>query len=130
MAFAFLEVALIPMSPIVEALVRRLSESHREDFEARAGVMQFETGKERELAEALALLEVIRLNPMAVSGVVLLQATLAGARVRVLAGDPSAAQARLDALGAAGVAREELAIALASLGGAARLTAFRLARQE
>jgi hypothetical protein len=58
---------MTPINPIVEALVCRLDDALREAFEERAGIMQFEAGHPRELAEALALLEVIRLNPLAVS---------------------------------------------------------------
>jgi hypothetical protein len=58
---------MTPVNPIVEALVRRLDDDLREAFEERAGIYQFEAGQPRELAEALALLEVIRLNPMAVA---------------------------------------------------------------
>lgn len=58
---------MTPLNPIVEALVCRLDANLRGAFEERAGIMQFEVGKPRELAEALALLEVIRLNPLAVS---------------------------------------------------------------
>lgn len=54
---------MIPINPITEALVCRLDENLREAFEERAGIMQFEAGKERELAEALALLDVIRTYP-------------------------------------------------------------------
>jgi hypothetical protein len=54
---------MTPLEPIVDALVARLDDNLREAFEERAGVMQFEAGKPRELAEALALLDVIRLHP-------------------------------------------------------------------
>jgi hypothetical protein len=66
-AFVFLEHRMTPLEPIVEALVSRLDTNLREAFEERAGILQFEAGKPRDLAEALALLEVIRLNPMAVA---------------------------------------------------------------
>ena len=115
---------MVPVNPIVEALVCRLDENLRESFEERAGIQQFEAGKERELAEALALLDVVRLQPLAVSGVVLLRATLEGAPVAVLTSATPAALARLGTLGATGVVVGDLAAALASLGGAARLTAL------
>jgi hypothetical protein len=92
-ALLFLEHPLVPANPIVEALVCRLGAELREAFEERAGIQQFEAGKERELAEALALLDVIRLHPLAVSGVVVLSGTLAGAPVVVLATDQPAALA-------------------------------------
>jgi hypothetical protein len=49
--------------PIVTDFVTLLDENRREAFEERAAVMQFEAGIERDLAEALALLLVIRQYP-------------------------------------------------------------------
>ena len=115
---------MVPVNPIVEALVCRLDESDRESFEERAGIQQFEAGKDRELAEALALLDVIRLHPLAVSGLVALRGTLAGAPVVVLAVEPGTARARLGTYGVTGAAVADLAGAVSSLGGAARLTAL------
>lgn len=66
-AFLFLEEPLIPVNPIVEALVCRLDENLRAAFEERAGILQFEAGHPRELAECLALLLVIRDNPLALT---------------------------------------------------------------
>lgn len=123
-AFLFLEEALTPLNPVVDALTCRLDDTLRDLFEELAGVMQFEVGKERELAEALALLDVLRMHPQAVSGVVLLEGQLAGTPVFVLATDDGAARAHLDTLGAAGVAVGDLGRAVSSLGGAARLTAL------
>lgn len=111
-----------PVNPIVDALVSRLDANEREAFEERAGILQFEAGNERELAEALALLEVIRLHPLAGSGLVVLRCTVAGALVTVLGADSTATWAHLDALGATGVGAGDLGRALSSLGGAARLT--------
>jgi len=54
---------MTPLEPIVEALVSRLNTDLREAFEERAGILQFEAGKPRDLAEALALLDVIRTYP-------------------------------------------------------------------
>jgi hypothetical protein len=54
---------MTPLEPIVEALVSRLDANLREAFEERAGILQFEAGKPRDLAEALALLDVIRSYP-------------------------------------------------------------------
>jgi hypothetical protein len=123
-ALLFLEDPLIPVNPIVEALVCRLDMNLREVFEERAGIQQFEAGRERELAEALALLDVIRLHPLAVSGLVVLRGSLAGAAVVVLGTDQPAALALLDALGATVVAAGDLSMALHHLGGLARLTAL------
>lgn len=48
--------------PIVTEMLAELDESLREFYEERAGIFQFEAGFDRDLAEALALLEVIRLQ--------------------------------------------------------------------
>jgi hypothetical protein len=121
-ALLFLEDPLTPVNPIVQALVCRLDENLKDAFEERAGIMQFEAGYERELAEALALLDVVRMNPFAFAGVVLLRGTQAGAPIAVLATDPPTALPRLATLGVTGLAPADLALAVSSVGGAARLT--------
>jgi hypothetical protein len=113
---------MTPLNPIVEALVSRLDDARREAFEERAGILQFEAGNPRELAEPLALLDVVRMDPLAVAGVVCLRATLAGAHLYAVAPDEAAGKVALAALGASGAARVNLVKALASLGGSARLT--------
>lgn len=50
-----------PEYPIVAALVAGLDDAHREFYEERAGILEFDAGLDRPLAEALALLETIRL---------------------------------------------------------------------
>ena len=52
--------------PIVTDFAALLGENQREAFEERAAVMQFEAGIARDLAEALALLLVIRQYPQEV----------------------------------------------------------------
>ena len=49
--------------PIVSEFVALLGENQREAYEERAAVMQFDAGIQRDLAEALALLLVIRQYP-------------------------------------------------------------------
>ena len=115
---------MTPTHPIVEALVARLDDNLREAFEERAGILQFEAGQARETAEPLALLDVVRMNPMAFAGVVCLGATASGARVFAIAAEEGPARAALEALGGQRAARVDLAIALASLGGVARLTSI------
>lgn len=51
------------INPLVDELVRSLSPSLREDFEERAGIMEFDGRKSRECAEALALLDVLKRHP-------------------------------------------------------------------
>ena len=54
------------MHEIVKRLVERLVVNLREAFEERAALMEFEGGLERDHAEALALLDLIRIDPVAV----------------------------------------------------------------
>ncbi len=51
------------MDPVVTDLVVRLNPNLRELFEERAAVREFNGGLSRELAEAMALLDVIRMHP-------------------------------------------------------------------
>ena len=48
------------MNEIVEELLTRLSEDQREDFEERAGIMEYDGKLTRDHAECLALLVIIR----------------------------------------------------------------------
>ncbi len=51
-----------PYHPIVSDLLVSLDEALQEQFEERAGLLEFDAGLNRQLAEALALLEIIRLR--------------------------------------------------------------------
>ena len=51
-----------PYHPIVADLLAGLDEHQREQFQERAGIMEFDAGLDRQLAEAIALLEIIRLH--------------------------------------------------------------------
>lgn len=46
--------------PVVSEMVSVLDETQRGLYEERAGILEFDAGLDRPLAEALALLEVIR----------------------------------------------------------------------
>lgn len=50
-------------NPTVVALVAQLDADLREAWEERAAVMEFDGGMTRELAECMALLELIRQRP-------------------------------------------------------------------
>ncbi len=54
------------MNDVVADLVSRLDAGLREAFEERAAIREFDGGIARDLAEALALLDVIRQYPKAV----------------------------------------------------------------
>lgn len=72
---------------IVADLINRLDADSREAFEERAGIMQFDAGLDRAHAEALALLDVIRLHPLCLSGITALQIELDGATEWLLTTD-------------------------------------------
>jgi hypothetical protein len=52
-----------PVNEVVADLVSRLDSNLREAFEERASIREFDGGLTRELAECLALLDVIRQYP-------------------------------------------------------------------
>jgi len=51
------------IDPIVTELVARLSSEHREEFEERAAIIEFDGGKPSAHAECLALLNLIKNHP-------------------------------------------------------------------
>lgn len=51
-----------PYHPIVAEMVSVLDEQQYEQFQERAGILEFDGGCDRQLAEAAALLEIIRLH--------------------------------------------------------------------
>ena len=54
--------------PLIEEMQAALSATQREFFEERAGILQYDAALSRALAEALALLEVIRRDGWPVEG--------------------------------------------------------------
>lgn len=112
---------MTPVNPIVESLLSRLTPDLREAFEERAGIMQFEAGHTRELAEALAMLEVIRTNPLAVSGLVALDMLLDGEPLTIVTADLPLTQQHLKDIHARVVAPVDLVKAVRRMGMAAVL---------
>lgn len=53
-----------PVDELVAAMVACLTDELYELFQERAAIRQYEGGTDRQLAEALALLDVIHLDPM------------------------------------------------------------------
>ena len=51
------------MNEIVDEIAAHLNANQLEEFEERAGIIEFEAGVQRDLAEALALLCVLRRHP-------------------------------------------------------------------
>ena len=51
------------MNEIVESLVDQLNTNLREAFQERASIRQFEGGQDRQMTEAMAVLDVIHMYP-------------------------------------------------------------------
>lgn len=51
------------MHPLVETIVTQLDADLREEFDERAGIIEFEAKLPRDHAECLALLDVLRRHP-------------------------------------------------------------------
>lgn len=65
---------ITPINPLVAELADVLGGEHRELFEERAGIVEFDGALPREYAECLSLLGVLKHDPFAFTGVVVLQA--------------------------------------------------------
>lgn len=57
---------MTPSHPVVATLVDKLDDNLREAFEERAAIFEFEAGIDRQLAECLALLDLINRQPVQV----------------------------------------------------------------
>ena len=62
-----------PIDALVAEIADSLDDTLREAFEERAGIIEFDAKTPRAHAECLALLDVLRRNPAALSGVTVLQ---------------------------------------------------------
>lgn len=67
-----------PLDPFVADLLARLNDNLREQFEERAGLLEFSANFPRRLAESLGLLDVLRCNLAGLSGVTCIQIELDG----------------------------------------------------
>jgi len=76
-------------------LLGRLNSGDRELYEERAAVREFDGLQPRDIAEALALLDVLRLRPAALLGVEVLEAELEGDSRCALVTDRRAVRLRL-----------------------------------
>ena len=84
-----------PLNALVAEMVAKLDENLREEFEERAGIVEFEAKKPRAYAEALALLNVLQRHPAVLTGVTVLQVEVNGAPRWLLATNVQAARQRL-----------------------------------
>ena len=87
------------MDEIVTQLVDRLGSRLREEFEERAAIVEFDGGRSRELAEALALLDVLRRHPGVLAGVMVVEVEVEGDPVWLLATDREGARRVADHCG-------------------------------
>lgn len=109
--------------PIMADLLARLDEHQQEQFQERAGILEFDAGLDRQLAEVVSLLDLIRLNPLALSGITALQVELDGGTEWLLTTDLAFARQHLADIGAKEIAAADLADVVAQqYGGVATLT--------
>lgn len=81
-----------PYHPIVADILAKLDEQQHEQFQERAGILEFDAGLDRQLTEALALLDLIRQNSLALTGITALQIELDGGTEWLLTTDPEFAR--------------------------------------
>src|SRR5450759_928362 len=89
----------IPIDPLVADMVNVLDDNLREDFEERAGIIEFDANLPRGHAECLALLDVLRRHPAVLSGVFTLRIDLDGANRCLLTTDLNYARTHLAEIG-------------------------------
>ena len=98
-----------PTDPLVAELVERLDASQREDFEERAGIMQFDGQLPRGHAEALAMLNLLCRQPSVLGGISVLQIELDGSTEWLLATDLQYARSYASDVGGNEIAVHQLA---------------------
>ena len=69
-----------PIDPLVAEVVDQLDEDLREEFEERAGIVEFDGSIPRPHAECLALLDVLQRHPEAIVGLTVLEMHEGGGR--------------------------------------------------
>ena len=112
-----------PQHPILADLLCRLDACQREAYEERAGILTFEVGVDRPLAEALALLDLIHQNPLALSGITVLEIELDGGTEWLLTTDLDFARRYITDVGGHEIAERHLPdVLLTQYGGIALLT--------
>jgi len=107
-----------PLDALVADLVTRLDENHREWFEERAGIVEFDAGHSRVDAERLAILMLLQRYPEALLGVTALRMVLRGETRWALTADLDRAHLQLADLGAVDVRMVDLAAVLRAHPGA------------
>lgn len=114
------------LTPFLGDLPHRLSRGQVERWMEHSAILEFDSGiRPRALAESLALLDLLRLQPSAMTGVALLEVELDGGTEWLLATDLEAARAYLAVVGASEIAPRDLReVLVTQYGGIATLTRF------
>ena len=81
-----------PMDPLVAEIVDQLDEDLHEEFEERAGIVEFDGNIPRPHAECLALLDVLQRHPEAIVGLTVLEMHEGGETYWLLTTEPSMAR--------------------------------------
>ena len=92
------------LQPFVGDLFDRLAPAQLEQWQERSAIVEHEAGLSRPLAEALALIELLRTSPEILSGVVVLEAELAGGTQWLLTDSLTHARAAIADMGGREVA--------------------------
>ena len=112
-----------PIDALVADMVSGLDADQREEFEERAGIIEFDGKVPRAHAECLALLNVLRRHPSVLTGVVVLQVELNGTTQWLLITDRNVARKHLAKVGGIEIGVGNLAaVVREQYGGVATLT--------
>jgi hypothetical protein len=110
------------MYEVVSELLERLDADDRERFEERAGIVEFEGMLPREEAESYALLDVLRSNPFALTGVTVIRIDRENETLWVITTDAKGAQLIWRACGGGARIVDLTDVVREQFGGAALLT--------
>ena len=112
-----------PLDALVADMVNELDADRREEFEERAGIMEFDGKMPRAHAECLALLNVLHRHPAVLTGVTVLQVEWDGAHRWLLTTDLNCGRQRLADIGGREIAVLDLgAVVKEQYGGLALLS--------
>ena len=113
------------MDSLVAEIVSQLNPDLLEDFQERAGIMEFDAQLPRAHAEALALLDLLRRYPNALSGVTVLEVEWSGSTEWMLTTDITTARQHISTTGGKEIGTVDLADVInQQYGGMAMLTTF------
>jgi hypothetical protein len=98
-----------PLDALVADMVNELDADRREEFEERAGIMEFDGKMPRAHAECLALLNVLHRHPAVLTGVTVLQVEWDGAHRWLLTTDLDVARQHVADIGVREIGVRDLA---------------------